>query len=58
MSISSGLAERCSTAVVTERKVRAGDIILLHADLYRGDRLQYSHPLGLDFTGTYVSGDL
>lgn len=41
-------------AVVSERKVRPGDTILVHAGLYKGDRLQYSHPLGLDFTGTYV----
>ena len=41
-------------AVVSERKVRAGDTILVHAGLYKGDRLQYSHPLGLDFDGTYV----
>jgi hypothetical protein len=41
-------------AVVSERKVRAGDIILVHAGLYKGDRMQYSHPLGLDFDGTYV----
>ena len=41
-------------AVVSERKVRAGDTILVHAGLYKGDRLQYSEPLGLDFTGTYV----
>jgi hypothetical protein len=41
-------------AVVSERKVKAGDIIIVHAGLYKGDRLQYSHPLGLDFDGTYV----
>ena len=41
-------------AVVSERKVRAGDIILMHAGLYKGDRLQYSHPLGLDFDGRYI----
>jgi len=41
-------------AVVSERKVVAGDTILVHAGLYKGDRLQYSHPLGLDFSGTYV----
>jgi hypothetical protein len=41
-------------AVVSERKVRAGDTILIHAGLYKGDRFQYSHPLGLDFDGTYV----
>jgi hypothetical protein len=41
-------------AVVSERKVRAGDVILVHGGLYKGDRLQYSHPLGLDFDGRYV----
>ena len=41
-------------AVLSERKVRAGDVILVHGGLYKGDRLQYSHPLGLDFDGTYV----
>jgi hypothetical protein len=41
-------------AVVSERKVAAGDTILVHAGLYKGDREQYSHPLGLDFDGRYV----
>jgi hypothetical protein len=41
-------------AVVSERKVRPGDTILVHAGLYKGERMQYSHPLGLDFHGTYV----
>jgi hypothetical protein len=41
-------------AVLSERKVRAGDTILVHGGLYKGDRFQYSHPLGLDFDGTYV----
>jgi hypothetical protein len=41
-------------AVLSERKVRAGDTILVHAGLYKGERMQYSHPLGLDFDGTYV----
>jgi hypothetical protein len=41
-------------AVVSERKVRAGDIILVHAGLYKGDRFKYSDTLGLDFDGTYV----
>jgi hypothetical protein len=41
-------------AVVSERKVVAGDTILVHAGLYKGDRFQYSHPLGLDFDGTYL----
>ena len=41
-------------AVVSESKVRPGDIILVHAGLYKGDRLNYSDPLGLPFHGTYV----
>jgi hypothetical protein len=41
-------------AVVGERKVRAGDILLVHAGLYKGDRFRYSDTLGLDFDGTYV----
>ena len=41
-------------AVVSERRVRAGDIILVHGGLYKGDRFQYAHALGLDFDGTYV----
>ncbi|HUQ95963.1 MAG TPA: hypothetical protein VM120_30070 [Bryobacteraceae bacterium] len=41
-------------AILSERKVRAGDTILVHAGLYKGERLQYSHPLGLDFEGTYL----
>lgn len=41
-------------AVLSERRVRPGDIILVHAGLYKGDRFQYSGALGLDFDGTYV----
>ncbi|MBK9167932.1 MAG: hypothetical protein IPM24_10755 [Bryobacterales bacterium] len=41
-------------AVVTERKVQPGDVILVHAGLYKSDRLNYSDPLGLPFDGTYV----
>ena len=41
-------------AVVSEKKVQPGDIILVHAGLYKGDRLRYSDPLGLDFHGSYV----
>lgn len=41
-------------AVVSERKVQPGDIILVHAGLYRSDRLNYSDELGLPFDGTYV----
>src|SRR5262249_21104914 len=40
--------------LVSERKVRAGDTILVHAGLYKGDRFKYSDTLGLDFDGTYV----
>jgi hypothetical protein len=40
-------------SVLSERRVRSGDIIVVHAGLYKGDRLQYSHPAGLDFDGTY-----
>src|SRR5262245_38619290 len=41
-------------AVVSERKVGPGDILLVHAGLYKGDRFKYSDALGLDFDGTYV----
>ena len=41
-------------AVVSERKVGPGDIIMVHAGLYKGDRLSYSDRLGLSFHGTYV----
>jgi len=41
-------------AVVSERKVRPGDIILVHAGRYKADRLNYSDPLSLDFHGAYV----
>lgn len=40
-------------AVLSERKTRSGDTILIHAGLYKGERMQYSHPMGLDFDGTY-----
>lgn len=40
-------------AVVGERKAQPGDVILVHAGLYKGDRLEYAHPLGLTFDGTY-----
>ena len=40
--------------VVSERKVQAGDTILVHAGLYRADRLNYSDPLNIPFDGTYV----
>lgn len=41
-------------SVLSERKVRSGDIIEVHAGLYKGDRLRYSEPTGLDFDGSYV----
>ena len=40
-------------SVVSERTVRSGDTILVHAGLYKGDRMKYSEPTGLDFDGTY-----
>ena len=39
---------------VPEPRVQAGDVILVHAGLYKGDRLRYAHPLALDFHGAYV----
>ncbi|HUU29742.1 MAG TPA: hypothetical protein VM123_18210 [archaeon] len=41
-------------AVVSERKAGPGDIILVHAGLYKSERLMYSDPLSLPFHGTYV----
>lgn len=41
-------------SVVSPRPVRPGDIIEVHAGLYKSDRLNYSDPLGLPFDGTYV----
>lgn len=41
-------------SVVSERKVVAGDIILVHAGMYKADRLDYVEPNGLSFDGTYV----
>jgi hypothetical protein len=39
---------------VPEPRVRAGDIILVHAGLYKGNRLKYADSLALDFHGAYV----
>jgi hypothetical protein len=39
---------------VPEPRVQAGDVILVHAGLYKGDRLKYADILGLDFHGAYV----
>jgi hypothetical protein len=41
-------------AVVSERKIQPGDIILIHAGIYKADRLNYVEPYGLSFDGTYV----
>ena len=38
----------------SEPRVRAGDTILVHAGVYKGERFKYANPLGLDFHGTYV----
>lgn len=40
--------------VVRERKARPGDTILIHAGLYKADRLNYVDPLMTPFDGTYV----
>jgi hypothetical protein len=41
-------------SVVSERTVGPGDVILVHAGLYKADRMNYSDPLSLPFEGTYV----
>lgn len=41
-------------SVVSERKINPGDVILVHAGLYKADRLNYVEPNGLSFDGTYV----
>lgn len=41
-------------SVVSERKIQPGDIILVHAGLYKADRLNYVEPHGIPFDGTYV----
>ena len=41
-------------AVVGERRVGPGDIILVHAGRYKAERKRYSDPLNLDFHGAYV----
>jgi hypothetical protein len=40
--------------VVWERKARPGDILLVHAGLYKADRLNYVDPLAAPFHGAYV----
>jgi len=39
---------------VYERKAQAGDLILVHAGLYKANRLNYVDPLGTPFDGAYV----
>jgi hypothetical protein len=41
-------------SVVAERPVQPGDVILVHAGLYKADRLDYVTPHGIPFDGTYV----
>ena len=41
-------------SVVRERKVRPGDIIEVHAGLYKADYSNYVDPLQMPFHGTYV----
>lgn len=41
-------------SVVSERKVSPGDVLLVHAGMYKADRLNYVEPNGLSFDGTYV----
>jgi hypothetical protein len=41
-------------SVVYERKARPGDIILVHAGLYKGNRRDYVDPLGTPFDGAYI----
>ena len=35
-------------------RVQPGDVILVHAGLYKGDRMKYADVLALDFHGAYV----
>jgi len=39
---------------VPDPRVQAGDIILVHAGVYKGDRRRYADTLALDFHGAYV----
>ena len=39
---------------VPDARVKAGDIILVHAGLYKAERLKYADVLALDFHGAYV----
>ena len=40
--------------VVYQKKVSAGDVILVHAGLYKGDRHNYVDPLSTTFDGAYL----
>ena len=40
--------------VVFQRKVQPGDVILVHAGLYKGDRMNYVDPLSTTFDGAYL----
>ena len=40
--------------VVYQRKVGPGDVILVHAGLYKGDRHNYVDPLSTTFDGAYL----
>jgi hypothetical protein len=40
--------------VVRERPVQPGDVILVHAGLYKADRFDYVTPYGIPFDGTYI----
>jgi hypothetical protein len=40
--------------IVFQNKVRPGDIILVHAGLYKGDRHNYVDPLSTTFDGAYL----
>src|SRR5689334_21499414 len=39
---------------VYERKAQPGDVIVVHAGLYKANRLNYVDPLGTPFDGSYV----
>lgn len=39
---------------VPEARVNAGDVILVHAGLYKANRLKYADDLALDFHGAYI----
>lgn len=41
-------------AVVAEKTVQPGDVIKVHAGMYKADPLNYVEPNGLSFDGTYV----